>query len=170
MHPTPTRYRAGDRGIGGRHWYGSTPRSWSRYASRSVRSRPNAAAGAAHRPTCRSAGTAHRASRVAQGREAGARCDQIAGDVGGMRVARHAQAIDQQTVQSLMIRQPALFDLIAQDRTENVEAAVDVPVHRAWDGGDDRPLCRFEGVARVLIDRAVFEADPASAQCRAIPL
>jgi ATP dependent DNA ligase domain len=41
----------------------------------------------------------------------------------------------------------------------DVEAAVDVAVHRAGDGGDDRALCRCERVARVLIDRAVLEAE-----------
>jgi hypothetical protein len=94
-----------------------------------------------------------------QDREAGARCDQIAADVGGMLVACHADAIDQQTVQGLVIRQPAPFDPVADDRAEHVEAAVDVPVYRAGHGGDDRALCRFERVAGVLIHRAVLAAE-----------
>src|SRR6516225_7283765 len=96
---------------------------------------------------------------VAQRRETGARGDQIAGDVGGMLVACHAEAIDQQTVQCLVIRQPASANLVADDRSEYVEAAVDVAVHRTGDGGHDRALCRFERVARILIDRAILEAE-----------
>ncbi len=76
-----------------------------------------------------------------------------------MLVARHAEAIDEQTVQCFVIRQPAPFDLVAQDRAEHVEAAVDVPVYRAGDGGDDRALRRVERIAGVLIDRAVLKAE-----------
>ena len=145
----PRRYRAGDLGIGGRYWCGSTPHSWSRHASRSARNRPSRGGSSrspSHMPFCRTAH--HELGVVAQGRETGARCDQIAGDGGGMLIARHAKAIDQKSVQCLVIRQPASFNLVADDRSEHVEAAVDVAVHRAGEGGDDRALGRCERVAR----------------------
>src|ERR1700733_7338793 len=58
---------------------------------------------------------------VAQRGVARAGPDQVAGDVGGMLVTRHAQPAGQQAVDRLVVRQSVALDLVADDRAQHVQ-------------------------------------------------
>ncbi len=96
---------------------------------------------------------------VAQRGEAGAGGDEVAHAVGRVLIRAHAEAVGEKPVQRRVIGQAAALDAIADDRTQHVDAAVDVAVHRPRHGGDDGALRGVERIGGVLIDRAVLEAD-----------
>ncbi len=75
-----------------------------------------------------------------------------------MLVAAHAQPVDQQAIGGLVVGQSAPLDLVADDGTQHVDAAVDVAIDAAGERGDDGALRRLVCVRGVLVHGAVLIA------------
>ena len=58
----------------------------------------------------------------------------------------------------LVVGQPTLLDLVADDRAKHVHPTVHIAEHRARPRRDDRALRRLERIARVMIDGTVLKS------------